>query len=313
MPRPSRSTFTMPISAQSSLSHCTTTRPGIVAGSSGTTESSCPWHTTIPPECCPRWRGKSCTAWQSSKNLRIRRCCRSRPASRNWRVERVVGGPCIPTSRPGWTTIERFRIERQSLADFARRRAAAIGDHVRGHGRAQFPVALVDILNGAFPLIAAGQIEIDVRPFAALLGKKSLEEQVHADRIDGRNAQRVANGAVGRRTAPLHQNIFLAAEANDVPDDQKIAGQIELFDQRQLAIDLPPRAFVIRRRSGKSCLRACAGEEIPSANRPREPDKTGNSYPRSFSVNLQARGKNLRCWRWLREDRRKATPFPRAT
>ena len=37
MPRPSRSTLMMPRSAQSSLSHWTTTRPGIVAGSSGTT------------------------------------------------------------------------------------------------------------------------------------------------------------------------------------------------------------------------------------------------------------------------------------
>src|SRR6185312_11740676 len=43
MPKPRRSTFTIPKSAQSSLSHCTTTRPGILAGSSGTTESSWPW------------------------------------------------------------------------------------------------------------------------------------------------------------------------------------------------------------------------------------------------------------------------------
>ena len=63
MPSPSRSTLMMPMSAQSSLSHCTTTRPGMVAGSSGTTESSCPWQMTMPPECWPRWRGRSCTAW----------------------------------------------------------------------------------------------------------------------------------------------------------------------------------------------------------------------------------------------------------
>ena len=37
MPRPSRSILTMPMSAQSSLSHCTTTRPGMLAFSSGTT------------------------------------------------------------------------------------------------------------------------------------------------------------------------------------------------------------------------------------------------------------------------------------
>ena len=59
MPSPSRSTLMSPRSAQSSLSHCMTTRPGMVAGSSGTTESSWPWQMTMPPECWPRWRGRS--------------------------------------------------------------------------------------------------------------------------------------------------------------------------------------------------------------------------------------------------------------
>src|SRR5690348_11730185 len=48
------------MSEQSSLSHCTTTRPGIVAGSSGTTESRAPWAITMPPECWDRCRGRSC-------------------------------------------------------------------------------------------------------------------------------------------------------------------------------------------------------------------------------------------------------------
>ena len=39
---------------------------------------------------------------------------------------------------------------------------------------------------------------------------------------------------------------LLAAEAHDVPDDQEIAGQLELLDERQLALDLPARALVIR-------------------------------------------------------------------
>ena len=40
--KPSKSTLTIPISAQSSLSHCTITRPGIVAGCNGTIRSNCP-------------------------------------------------------------------------------------------------------------------------------------------------------------------------------------------------------------------------------------------------------------------------------
>ncbi len=70
------------------------------------------------------------------------------------------------------------------------------------------------------------------------LGKKALEEQFHLDRIDGGDPERITDRAVGGRSAALHQNILAAAEVDDVPDDQEIAGQLELFDERQLAIDL---------------------------------------------------------------------------
>ena len=115
---------------------------------------------------------------------------------------------------------------------------SAIGDDVGGHGGAELAVALVDILNGFFALVAAGQIEIDVGPFAALFGKEALEEQVHADGIDGGDAERIADGAVGGRAASLHENVLLAAEADDVPDDQEIAGELELLDERQFFFDL---------------------------------------------------------------------------
>src|SRR6476646_296297 len=63
------------------LSHCTMTRPGILAFSSGATESSWPAQITIPPLCCPKWRGRSCKPLTNSKNLRTRGCCKSMPAS----------------------------------------------------------------------------------------------------------------------------------------------------------------------------------------------------------------------------------------
>ena len=77
----------IPRSAQSSLSHWTTTRPGMVAGSSGTTSSSRPAQITMPPECWPRWRGRSWTACQSAAKRRIRavREVGSRPR-RRWRA-----------------------------------------------------------------------------------------------------------------------------------------------------------------------------------------------------------------------------------
>ena len=185
MPRPSRSTLMMPISAQSSLSHCTTTRPGMVAGSSGTTESSWPWQITMPPECWPRWRGRSCAMRYSSKNLRTRGWFRSRPASRNWRSVVSLGSFHSQVRTRLREPLERGDFEAQRLAHFARGGAAAIGDDVGGHGRAQLAEALVDVLDGALALVAAGQVDIDVGPLAALFGKEALEQQVHAHRIDG--------------------------------------------------------------------------------------------------------------------------------
>ena len=82
------------------------------------------------------------------------------------------------------------------------------------------------MLNHALAAIAARQIQIDVRPLAALFRQKSLEQQVHLDRIDGRDAEAVAHGAVGRAAAALHEHIVLPAEIHDVPDDQEVAGEV---------------------------------------------------------------------------------------
>src|SRR5215831_3655406 len=50
--------------------------------------------------------------------------------------------------------------------------------------------------------------------------------------------QRIAHGTVGRRAAALNENVLFTAKPNDVPDDQEITGQVQFFDQSQLALDL---------------------------------------------------------------------------
>src|SRR5262249_57066528 len=67
---------------------------------------------------------------------------------------------------------------------------------------------------------------------------KTLEEQFHLDRIDRGDRERIADGAVGGRTPPLDEDLGLEAETDDVPDDQKIAGEIELLDHGELFLDL---------------------------------------------------------------------------
>ncbi len=102
------------------------------------------------------------------------------------------------------------------------------------------------MLDDALPPVAARQVEIDVGPFAALCRQKPLEQEIHPDRIDGGDAEAVAHRAVGGRSAALHQDVVLAAEVHDVPDDQKIAGEIERLDEIELARDLGAGPVVIR-------------------------------------------------------------------
>ncbi len=160
----------------------------------------------------------------------------------------------------------------EDLADLAGGAPVAIGDDVRGHGRAPRAVALVDVLDRALAAVAAGQVEVDVGPLAALLGQEALEEQVHPHRIDGGDAQAVANRAVGGRAAALDQDPLAPAEVHDVPDDQEVAGELELADELELALDLPPRLLVVgtipvagpllRRRLQKRELRLPRGDGI---------------------------------------------------
>ena len=153
----------------------------------------------------------------------------------------------FPTAPAGQTreASERGFIHVECLAHIANRRTPAIRNHVGRHRRAAVAVALIDVLNRALAIFAAGQIEIDIGPFAAFFGKKTLEEQVHADWVHGGDAERITDRAIGRRAAPLHQNSFPAAELDDIPDDQEIAGEAELLNQCEFALNLLPRPLVV--------------------------------------------------------------------
>ena len=107
--------------------------------------------------------------------------------------------------------------EAERLADLARRGAVAVGDDVGGHGGAVRAVLLVDVLDDALALVARGQVEVDVGPLAALLREEALEEQLHLHRIDRGDRERVADGAVGGRAAPLHEDAVLAGRSARCP------------------------------------------------------------------------------------------------
>src|SRR5947208_7444145 len=145
-----------------------------------------------------------------------------------------------------WRKIERF-------ADLACRTASPVTDHVRRHRGPVFPVAAINFLDHGFAPVAAGKIEIDVRPAFTALVEKTFEYQIIAHRIDRRDPEAITYRAVGRAPPALDHDVVLAAEIHDVPHYQEIAGETELRDQRQFFLEL---AFHFRADRGVSLLRA---------------------------------------------------------
>ena len=163
----------------------------------------------------------------------------------------------IPATEPLRERVDLLGRIAEGLAHLARRGAVAIRDDVGRHSRAVRAVLLIDVLDDALALVSRRQVQVDVGPFAALLGEEPFEEQLHLHRIDRRDRQGVAHGAVGGRSPALDQDPVLEAEAHDVVDDQKVAGEIELLDHRELLLDLRLR---LRRQRAKAGAGAVPGD-----------------------------------------------------
>ena len=142
--------------------------------------------------------------------------------------------------------VDLFGTDRQRHADITRGAAAAIRDDIGGHGRTKTAVLLVHVLNDALATVAARQVEVDVRPFAAFLGQETLEEQIHRNRIDRGDPQAVADRAIGRRPASLHEDVLLPRVIHDVPDNEEVPGELQLLDQVELAGNLDASLVVVR-------------------------------------------------------------------
>ena len=130
-------------------------------------------------------------------------------------------------------------IQRQPerLAHLAQGQPPPVADDLAHHARAVPAVLLVDVLQHLLaPLVL--EVHVDVRRLLALHAQEALEEQPHAHRINGRDAQRVAHRRVGRAPAPLAEDAPRAREAHDVPDGQEVAREVQGRDELELVLDL---------------------------------------------------------------------------
>ena len=219
--RPSRSTLMMPRSAQSSLSHWIdhAARHGGRLQRHHLVEAAGRDHHAARVLAEVARQVLACASTSSAKS-RMRGVRRgSKPASAQLRRRaRRRRDPDSPSrARALGEPVDCSRGQPERLAHLAHRPARAVGDDVGGHGGAARAVRSVDVLDHLLAPIARRQIEVDVGPLAALLGEEALEQQLHPHRIDGGDAERVADRAVGRRAAPLHQDRLRAGRTRRCP------------------------------------------------------------------------------------------------
>ena len=125
------------------------------------------------------------------------------------------------------------------LADLADCRARAVVDHRRGDPGAVAAIFPVDVLDHLLaPLMF--EVDVDVGRLLALLGDEAFEQERVGRGIDRGDAEAIADRAVRRRAATLAQDrrVEASGEGDDVVDGQKIAREVELFDEGELVFQL---------------------------------------------------------------------------
>ena len=214
MPRPSRSNFTSPAAAQSSLSHCSTVRPCMRAHSTGHTSITGRSHSTMPPEWMPRWRG-ACSTCERPARAAGRGCRRRRAGPRPFVGSARSGTaaarrrlrPPGPSGRPAWPRRRPGRGRSRGPWPCRAPRTGPVGDDVGDLGGVVAPVALVDVLDD---LLAPARLDVDVDVGGpvALGRQEPLEQQAEGDGVGLGDAEGEAHRRVGRRAPPLAVDVL---------------------------------------------------------------------------------------------------------
>ena len=134
--------------------------------------------------------------------------------------------------------VDRVGPHAQDLAHLPHRKPRAVSDDVGRHRRTAFAVLMEDVLNDGFALVAGGQVEVDVRPFAAFFRKEALEQEFHPNGVDGGDGEGITDGTVRSRTPALHQDVLAFRKAADVVDDQEVTREPKVRDDAKLVFEL---------------------------------------------------------------------------
>ncbi len=162
------------------------------------------------------------------------------------RLETLLSEPCFvgnmigPAPGTAGEPVDTLRREAQCPADIADRSSGVVMADHGGQRRAMAAVAAEDVLDHLLAALML-EIDIDIRRLVAFAGDEALEQQRRARRIDLGDSQRVADRRVGRRAAPLAQDVLPPREVDDVMHGEEIVLVAELIDQCELVVDLRGR------------------------------------------------------------------------
>ena len=142
---------------------------------------------------------------------------------------------CAGTSLVMLVDFAEGHVER--AADVLERRLGAEraeGDDLRDLLAAVF---LGDVLDHFAAAIGA-EVDVDVGHADAFRIEEALEEQAVVQRVDVGDPHRVADQASGGRTAAgTDRDALRFGVADEVPNDQEVAGELHLLDQLDFAVE----------------------------------------------------------------------------
>ena len=123
------------------------------------------------------------------------------------------------------------------------------------------PYLLLDVGDDLVAPVHA-EVDVEVRHAHALGVQEALEEQVVRDGIEVGDAHRVGDERPGARAAPRpHRDAALLGVADEVPDDEEVAGEVHLRDDVELGLEALAYA-------SRSTLLPCAASSSKRRSQP---------------------------------------------
>ena len=126
----------------------------------------------------------------------------------------------------------------QSPAGVAQRGLGAQGPEGDDLGHPVRAVALDDVIDDLVPAVVL-EVHVDVRHLLALDVEEALEDETISQRIDVGYSKGIEHQAGCGAAPDAVQDLLLAGELADLPDDEEVVREVSLADHVQLVLELP--------------------------------------------------------------------------